>query len=307
MIEATDLGRKFGELTAVENLNLRVDKGEVLGFLGPNGAGKTTTIRMLSCLIRPTWGQAYINGYDIGKNGHEIRKMVGVQTESPGFYERLSVKRNLDFFSQLYTANDISKKIDAYLGLFDLKDRINSPVKDLSKGMKQKLALTRALLHDPEVLFLDEPTSALDPQAAKKVREFIKELSLSGRTIFLSTHNLAEAELLSNRIAVFNQRVIAIDTPKNLRSQLFIHKTFIRLEYLDDSYRQRLENLDFVHSVEVIDSGYIIEIEQPDKHVPAVIDNLVNLGARIQHVSDVEHSLEEVYTTLINEEKEMAS
>jgi ABC-2 type transport system ATP-binding protein len=173
--------------------------------------------------------------------------------------------------------------------------------------MKQKLALTRALLHDPEVLFLDEPTSALDPQAAKKVREFIRELSSSGRTIFLSTHNLAEAELLSNRIAVFNQRVIAIDTPKNLRSQLFIHKTFIRLEYLEDSYHQGLESLDFVHNVEVIDNGYIIEIERPDKHVPAVIDKLVNLGARIQHVSDVEHSLEEVYTTLINEEKEMAS
>jgi len=307
MIEAVDLGRKFGELTAVENLNLSIDKGEVLGFLGPNGAGKTTTIRMLSCLIRPTWGQASINGYDIRKDGHEIRKMVGIQTESPGFYERLSVKRNLEFFSQLYTASNLSKKIDTYLGLFDLKDRINSPVKDLSKGMKQKLALTRALLHDPEVLFLDEPTSALDPQAAKKVREFIKEMSISGRTIFLSTHNLAEAELLSDRIAVFNQRVIAIDTPKNLRSQLFIHKTCIRLQYLDDSYRRSLEILDFVHNIEVIDNGYIIEIERPEKHVPAVIDNLVNLGARIQHVSDVEHSLEEVYTTLINEEKEMAS
>ena len=307
MIETKELGRKFGDLTAVENLSLNVNEGEVLGFLGPNGAGKTTTIRMLSCLIRPTWGEATINGLDIGRDDHEIRKIVGIQTESPGFYEKLSVKRNLEFFSQLYSVTDADKKMDGYLSLFDLKDRLNSPVSDLSKGMKQKLALARALMHDPKVLFLDEPTSALDPEAAKTVREFIKELSTRGRTIFLSTHNLAEAEFLSDRIAVFSQRIIAIDTPKNLRSQLFIHKTLVKLESLDDSYRAELRGLDFIHNVDIIDNSFIIELAQPEKHIPDVVDKLVSLGARIQQVSDVEHSLEEIYTTLINEEKEMAS
>ena len=190
MIETKELGRKFGDLTAVENLSLNVNEGEVLGFLGPNGAGKTTTIRMLSCLIRPTWGEATINGLDIGRDDHEIRQIVGIQTESPGFYEKLSVKHNLEFFSQLYSVTDADKKMDGYLSLFDLKDRLNSPVSDLSKGMKQKLALARALMHDPKVLFLDEPTSALDPEAAKTVREFIKELSTRGRTIFLSTQTI---------------------------------------------------------------------------------------------------------------------
>ena len=307
MIETKELGRKFGDLTAVENLSLNVNEGEVLGFLGPNGAGKTTTIRMLSCLIRPTWGEATINGLDIGRDDHEIRQIVGIQTESPGFYEKLSVKHNLEFFSQLYSVTDADKKMDGYLSLFDLKDRLNSPVSDLSKGMKQKLALARALMHDPKVLFLDEPTSALDPEAAKTVREFIKELSTRGRTIFLSTHNLAEAEFLSDRIAVFSQRIIAIDTPKNLRSQLFIHKTLVKLESLDDSYRTELRGLDFVHNVDIIDNSFIIELAQPEKHIPDVVDKLVSLGARIQQVSDVEHSLEEIYTTLINEEKEMAS
>ena len=307
MIETKELGRKFGDLTAVENLSLNVNEGEVLGFLGPNGAGKTTTIRMLSCLIRPTWGEATINGLDIGRDDHEIRKIVGIQTESPGFYEKLSVKHNLEFFSQLYSVTDTDKKMDGYLSLFDLKDRLNSPVSDLSKGMKQKLALARALMHDPKVLFLDEPTSALDPEAAKTVREFIKELSTRGCTIFLSTHNLAEAEFLSDRIAVFSQRIIAIDTPKNLRSQLFIHKTLVKLESLDDSYRAELRGLDFIHNVDIIDNSFIIELAQPEKHIPDVVDKLVSLGARIQQVSDVEHSLEEIYTTLINEEKEMAS
>ena len=307
MIETKELGRKFGGLTAVENLNLNVNEGEVLGFLGPNGAGKTTTIRMLSCLIRPTWGQATVNGLNIGQDDHAIRQMVGIQTESPGFYEKLSVKRNLDFFSRLYSVTDTDKKMDRYLSLFDLSDRLNSPVSELSKGMKQKLALARALMHDPKVLFLDEPTSALDPEAAKRVREFIKELSSRGRTIFLSTHNLAEAEFLSDRIAVFSQRIIAMDTPKNLRAKLFAHKTLIRLDNLDDSYKAELNGLDFVHNVDIIDNSFVIELAQPNKHIPDVIAKLVGLGARILHVSDIEHSLEEVYSTLINEEKEMAS
>jgi ABC-2 type transport system ATP-binding protein len=303
MIETKELGRKFGELTAVENLNLSVNEGEVLGFLGPNGAGKTTTIRMLSCLISPSWGEATIDGLSIGKDDHEIRKIVGIQTESPGFYEKLSVRRNLDFFAQLYSVSNIYEKIDKYLELFELSERLDSPVKDLSKGMKQKLALARALLHDPKVLFLDEPTSALDPNAARKVREFIKELSKQGRTIFISTHNLAEAEFLSDRIAVFSQRLIAVDTPQNLRNLLFAHKTLFKLENVDNSYAVELNKLDFVHSLDIIDNSYIIEIAQPEKHIPDIVDKLVGLGARIQQVGNVEHSLEEVYTTLIREEE----
>ncbi len=217
------------EVKAVDGLNLQVNEGEVFGFLGPNGAGKTTTVRLLACLIGPTAGRAWVNGLEVGKDDTKIRSQVGILTESPGLYERLSARRNLEIFAALYGVKDIGGQVEKYLRLLDLWDRREAAAGTFSKGMKQKLAIARALLHEPPVLFLDEPTSALDPESAHTVRDFIETLRGQGRTVFLCTHNLDEAERLCDRIAVFRQRIIAVDTPEALRRQLFGRQTVVHV------------------------------------------------------------------------------
>jgi len=217
MIVTERLSKSFGKLQAVQDLDLRVEAGEVFGFLGPNGAGKTTTVRMLSGLIGPTSGKAWVAGCEVGKQDGDLRRKVGILTESPGLYDRLSAERNLGFFADLYEVTDIAAQVERYLRLLGLWDRRHEPVGGFSKGMRQKLAIARAVLHEPQVVFLDEPTSALDPEAARLVREFIGELRAEGRAIVLCTHNLDEADRLCDRIAVFRTRILALDTPAALR------------------------------------------------------------------------------------------
>jgi ABC-2 type transport system ATP-binding protein len=207
MIETKGLTKKFGEILAVDRLSIEVEEGEVFGFLGPNGAGKTTTIRMLSALIAPTQGESRVAGYEIGKENYEIRKRVGILTESPGLYDRLSAERNLEFFAHLYEVDDVAGQVEKYLRMLGLWDRRQDEAGTFSKGMRQKLVIARALLHEPKVLLLDEPTSGLDPEAAKLVREFIGGLKREGRTIFMCTHNLDEADRLCDRIAFFNPSI----------------------------------------------------------------------------------------------------
>src|SRR3990172_8213797 len=196
MIETQELTRRFEATLAVDRLTLQVHDGEIFGFLGPNGAGKTTTLRMLSALIAPTTGTARVAGYTLGAQDQEIRRRVGILTESPGLYDRLSAAYNLEFFAGLYEVEDVPGQVERYLRLLGLLDRRHEPAGTFSKGMRQKLAIARALLHEPRVLFLDEPTSGLDPEAAHLVREFIADLKGKGRTIFLCTHNLDEADRL---------------------------------------------------------------------------------------------------------------
>ena len=237
MIRTEGLSKVFdtrtGPFPAVDSLNLKVNEGEVFGFLGPNGAGKTTTVRMLACLIAPTRGRAWVNGLEVGQEDTRIRGDLGILTESPGLYDRLSAKRNLSIFAELYGVQDVPGQVEKYLRLLGLWDRRDSDAGTLSKGMRQKLAIARALLHEPPVLFLDEPTSGLDPEAAKTVRDFIETLRGQGRTIFLCTHNLDEAERLCDRIGVFRQRLIAVDTPDALRRQLFGRQTVVHLARQD--------------------------------------------------------------------------
>src|SRR5579883_2053292 len=194
-IEITKLTRVFGERIAVQDLSLVIPAGSVFGFLGPNGAGKTTTVRMLAALIGPTSGSARVAGYTVGRENEAIRRSVGILTETPGLYERLSARQNLLFFARLYGLNGrkAEEQVERYLRLLSLWERRNDRVGGFSKGMRQKLAIARALLHEPAVVFLDEPTSGLDPEAARMVHQFIKDLRAEGRTIFLTTHNLHEA------------------------------------------------------------------------------------------------------------------
>ena len=305
MIRTEGLTRVFDGHTAVEGLNLEVREGEVFGFLGPNGAGKTTTMRMLACLIAPTQGTAWVNGHSIATEPDAVRASVGILTESPGLYDRLSAERNLDVFARLYGLSEERRKtqIKRYLQLLDLWDQRDRPVGGFSKGMRQKLALVRALLHEPPVVFLDEPTAALDPQAAKTVRDFIAELSREGRTIFLCTHNLHEAERLCDRIAVLRTRLIALDTPENLRRRLFGRRTVVRVRNLAPEMVSAVRALPFVHGLEAGDGQLTVDLADPEAENPQLVARLVGLGAEVQYVTELRHSLEEVYLSLIEEEK----
>ncbi|HLZ10241.1 MAG TPA: ABC transporter ATP-binding protein, partial [Chloroflexota bacterium] len=197
-IETSLLTRSFGARIAVDGLTLEIPEGKVFGFLGPNGAGKTTTVRMLTSLIAPTSGQARVAGFAIGTEDQSIRRSVGILTETPGMYDRLSARQNLLYFARLYEVDSkrASSLVEHYLRLLGLWDRRDEKVGGFSKGMRQKLAIVRAVLHEPRIIFLDEPTSGLDPEATRIVRDFVKELRGEGRTIFLTTHNLPEAEEL---------------------------------------------------------------------------------------------------------------
>ena len=217
IIETVDLSRNFGKSAAVEDLTLAIEAGEVLGFLGPNGAGKTTTIRMLAGIIAPTKGYAVVAGHRTDRDVEQLHEVIGMLTQTPGLYDRLSARRNLEYFASFYPSVEPQSRVERYLKLMGLWERRDSKVGTFSKGMKQRLALARALVHEPKVLFLDEPTAGLDPEAAGEVRQLIRALREEGRTIFLSTHNLSEAEILCNRIAVLHTRLLALDTPEQLR------------------------------------------------------------------------------------------
>src|SRR3989442_5867326 len=231
VVRTEKLTKRFGDLTAVDGIDLDVHEGEVFGFLGPNGAGKTTTLRLLCALIAPTSGTAEIAGFRLGRDDPKIRAAVGILTELPGLYERQSAWDNLVFYATLYgLAPSVSRaQAERYLRLMGLWERRDEPVVTFSRGMKQKMAIARAALHEPRVLFLDEPTTGLDPDAAKTVREFIVALRGEGRTVFLCTHNLDEADRLCDRIAFFRHKVIRIDTPDHLRAELYGRATEFRL------------------------------------------------------------------------------
>ena len=299
MIHTEDLTKSFGATLAVDNLNLHVKEGEVFGFLGPNGAGKTTTVRLLTSLIQPSSGTAQVNGFQIGKQNKEIRRTVGILTESPGMYDNLSAEYNLSIYASLYEVKDVQGQIEKYLRMLGLWDRRFDEAGSFSKGMKQKLAIARALLHEPPLLFLDEPTAALDPEAAHLVREFIEELRKAGRTIFLCTHNLDEADRLCDRIGVFKSRLIVVDTPLNLRNQLFERKVVFHLQQADDQLAEEIGRLAFVKSCKRLDNKLVVALNEPETHNPEIIRLLVGKGADVQFVGEMKHSLEDVYLQLV--------
>src|SRR5438105_11976831 len=231
VVRTEKLTKRFGALTAVDGIDLDVHEGEVFGFLGPNGAGKTTTLRLLCALIAPSSGTAEIAGFRLGRDDARIRAAVGILTEQPGLYERQSAWDNLVFYATLYGLPPAVAKAQAerYLRLMGLWERRTEAVATFSRGMKQKMAIARAALHEPRILFLDEPTTGLDPDAAKTVRQFIAHIRGEGRTVFLCTHNLDEADRLCDRIAFFRRSVIRIDTPARLRAELYGHATEFRI------------------------------------------------------------------------------
>ena len=293
--------KKAADITAVQDLTLSVAEGEVFGFLGPNGAGKTTTVRMLTSLIGPTSGSAWVNGYQVGVDDQEIRRSVGILTESPGMYERLSAHKNLTIYANLYDVEDVEGQVGKYLRILGLWSRRDDPAGSFSKGMRQKLAIARALLHEPKILFLDEPTSGLDPEAARLVRSFIEELRGQGRTIFICTHNLNEADRLCDRIGIFRSRLIEIDTPENLRQKLYGRKVVFHLRHLDTDWLKPIQALKGVIEVSPVEQKLVVSMDDPEQLNPQIIKLLVQAGADIQFVGELRHSLEDVYLQTIRE------
>jgi ABC-2 type transport system ATP-binding protein len=289
-------------VTAVDNLSLSVEEGEVFGFLGPNGAGKTTTVRMLCALIGPTSGQARVNGFMLGRDDQAIRQSVGILTETPGMYDRLSAEKNLVIFGKLYGVKDPLSQAHKYLKLFGLWERRLDPAGSFSKGMRQKLAITRALLHEPKVLFLDEPTSGLDPEAARLVRDAIEQLRGEGRTIFLTTHNLDEADRLCDRIGIFKTRLVTLDTPANLRQRLYGRQVVFHLRRLDPAWAEAVRAQPFVKDAQAVDGRLLVHLDDPETHNPLLLRQLVAAGAEVQFVGELRHSLEDVYLRLIGDD-----
>ncbi|MEN4069359.1 MAG: ABC transporter ATP-binding protein [Methanobacterium sp.] len=270
MIETFNLTKKFDNLIAVEDLCIQVNKGEILAFLGPNGAGKTTTIRILAGIIAPTKGYAVVAGIRTDKEVEKLHKVIGLLTETPGFYERLTARENLLYFARFYDI-DPDSQVDMYLQRMDLWERRNDKVGTFSRGMKQRLALARALVHEPDVVFLDEPTAGLDPRSAREVRELILKLKEEGHTIFLTTHNLEEAELLCDQIAVFKTKLVVLDTPQNLRNRLFQRQVIVELEEVNEKIINAVKNLDFVFDVGRDERQIIIELRNFDKNRPELV------------------------------------
>jgi ABC-2 type transport system ATP-binding protein len=306
LIETSNLTRKFGDVTAVEDLTLHVGEGEVFGFLGPNGAGKTTTIRMLACLISKTSGEARIGEYEVGNDAdvQKIRKIIGLMPDNVGLYEDLSTYRNLDFYGRLYECTEAQRteRIEHFLrmlGLWDVRDRA---VRTFSKGMKQKLAIVRALIHEPRVLFLDEPTANLDPEFQKTVRDFILELKHEKRTIFLNTHNLDEAQRICDRIGILNTRLVAVGDPEQLTESLEGRKTVVQLAQVNSAITAAVERRGLRY---VVSSGnkLVIDVSDPEKENPGIMEAIVAAGGHIQFITEKHATLEEVYLKLVRDEQ----
>jgi ABC-2 type transport system ATP-binding protein len=291
-----------GLLTAVDALDLDVRPGEVFGFLGPNGAGKTTTVRMLTTLIAASGGRGWVNGHHLTADEMAVRRSVGVLTETPGLYEKMSAWHNLAFYARLYGVDRVDARVEKYLRLIDLWERRRDVVSEFSKGMKQKLAIARALVHEPKTVFLDEPTAALDPESSLTIREFIGELKSEGRTIFLCTHNLDEAERLCDRVAIFKTRLIRADTPANLRRALFGRSVVVHVRNPGGRWLEVARELSFVRDARLADGRLVVRLEDPEEENPALVRRLVEAGAEVQFVGEMRHSLEDVYLRLVRGE-----
>ena len=302
------LTKRFGDRVALDGVSFEVGQGEVFGFLGPNGAGKTTTVRTLGTLIEPTSGTAIVAGIQLSaQNGPAIRARISVMPESPGLYLRLTVRENLECFAGLYELDDVRGRVERALRAVNLLDRAGDPCGSLSKGLRQRAGLARALLNDPAVLFLDEPTSGLDPVATREVHELIASLRDRGVTIFLTTHRLEEAERLCHRVAILNTTLRLIGRPDELRERLFSRSLDVRLRAPLDDPNAVLGAVTEVDGWEPTPSGYTLTVADPEVAAPQVARALVGAGADIVSIAESRHSLEDVYLQLVDEDVEATS
>lgn len=304
-IEVSHLAKRFGARTAVEGLTFEVKAGEVFGLLGPNGAGKTTTVRMLTGLLGPSEGHASVCGIPVGvgasaEAGEALRKTVGLLTEQPGLYDRLTPRENLRFFIRLHELDEGEawSIAERYLEHFGLAGREDEPCGTFSKGMRQKLAIVRTLLHSPKVIFLDEPTSGLDPASARAVRDAIAELAMEGRTLVLCSHNLAEVERLCQRVAVVKNRLLTVAPIRALRREGLALD--IQMKGDAEGFVRALVPMGLDASA-LVEGGRMRVMLTDEEQAPDVVSRLVSAGARIYTVARTERPLEEVYLELVKE------
>lgn len=301
MIETNSLAKQFDSFWAVREVTFSVREGEVLALLGQNGAGKTTTIRMLNALLRPTRGQARIVGYDTVEQPEMVRRHVGMLTEQHSLYLRMSGREYLEFYARLYRLNDPiqrRKRIEELLEYFGLARMANRRCGEYSKGMRQKLSLARALLHDPPVLLLDEPTSAMDPEAAQLVRQEILRLRSERRAILISTHNLSEAEMLATRIAIIAEgRLLAIGTPDELRRAIFGVPEF-RIRF-QRPWHDRVSLPQEVQVVEKTPTIWRVRVPDMERILPSIWRAFMQADAPLLTIEEVSHTLEEIYLTVM--------
>jgi ABC-2 type transport system ATP-binding protein len=305
MIVVEGLRKDFRSLTAVHDMSFTVGDGEIFGLLGPNGAGKTTTVRMLAGLISPTAGTATVNGHPLGETTQQIRAITGILTESPGLHEKLTARQNLAYYGRLYglRAARLREAVDRYLAVVEMTEHADRRVATFSKGMRQKVAIARALLHEPEVIYLDEPTSGLDPSAAKTVRDFVATLRGLGRSIVVCTHNLDEAERLCDRIGIMRGTLLRVDTPAGLRRHGRTATVRVELNGArgPESFVGRLADLPYVTGVQARENTLVVELADPPHETPDLVAALVGAGARITSVVEEAQTLEEAYLSLVGE------
>jgi ABC-2 type transport system ATP-binding protein len=298
------LSRSFDGAPAVEALSFEIPEGSLFTLLGPNGAGKTTTVRLLLGLIAPDSGTARVAGYQLGQSNNALRGVCGLLTETPGFYDRMSAWDNLTFFSQLYRIPETirDQRLGEQLRAMNLWERRHDLVGTFSKGMKQKLAIIRAVFHEPKVIFLDEPTAGLDPEASLMVREMISKLKGEGRTIVVCTHNLDEAQRLADIVGIINRRLLVCDTLTNLRAGAGITTQIeIELRASLSDHQLTATRLPFVKSVAGKDGKYVFEVENPGLNTPWLVRALVDTGAQVYAVRPQTRDLETIYLECVNE------
>ena len=291
-IETKSLVKKFKQLMAVDHLDLQIKEGEVFGLLGPNGAGKTTTLMMLTTLIRPTEGTAFVNGKDIVREPDKVRKSIGIVFQDPSSDDTLTGYENLKLHAMLYgiPSDVVEDKISEVLKLVDLEDRKNELVKNYSGGMRRRLEIARGLMHQPAVLFLDEPTLGLDPQTREHIWEYIRKLAIDRKmTIVLTTHYMEEADLLCNRIAIIDKgKIVALDTPGNLKK--IIGGDVVRIKSSKPNI-EAVKKLKYVKEVEVVDGRVSLTVEEARKHLPEILETI----GKVESVFVREPTLNDVF------------
>jgi ABC-2 type transport system ATP-binding protein len=303
LIRAEGLGKRFGDRWAVKDLSFEVGRGEVFGFLGPNGAGKTTTVRMLAGMIEPTDGQAWVGGVDLSGGADAVRSRIGLLTETPGLYERMTAAGNLHFHGRLHGLPGAKRqeRVRDCLELVGLWARRDDLVSSFSKGTKQRLAIARAILHEPLAVFLDEPTSGLDPESARDVRGIIRDLREAGRAVFLCTHNLDEARRLCDRVAIFRRSVLRLGTPRELESEVVRRRLAIRLACDPDAYLGVVKSLPVTRGAEVADGELVVLLDDLDRDAPTIVRALVLAGADVLRVAGLDSALEAAYLAIVKE------
>ncbi|MDI6723088.1 MAG: ATP-binding cassette domain-containing protein [Methanobacterium sp.] len=298
IIETYDITKKFDDFTAVESVNLEVERNSVYGVLGPNGAGKTTLISMLCTILHPTSGTASVNGYDIVKHPKEVRGSIGIVFQSRALDDILTGREHLEMHAALYgVPHDVrSKRIDEILELIDLGEKADEYTKTYSGGMKRRLEIGRGLIHYPKVLFLDEPTLGLDPQTREKIWEYIEDLNKrEDVTVLLTTHYMDEADKLCDKIAIFNQgKIVTTDSPKNLKRQLKADTITLTVDDMD-KFCRKAEDLDFIKDIFVVDNEIKLMVERGENLITKVVDFAGENGIEVKSVELDHPNLEDVF------------